>query len=131
MEMEDDKLKSLFADFQPDLSSDRAFVERLERNLHSVEIVRQRSAELRARNRKAVVIAAFAGFVVGMLFTLTLPYLNALVAGWRLELPESALLGILANNFAMIAWTLVCGTVVFTALNAYELSLSLLKRKQA
>ncbi len=63
--MEDDKLKSLFTNFEPELSSDFKFMNKLERNLNSVEIIKRHTAEVRSRNKKAVAIAAFAGFIVG------------------------------------------------------------------
>lgn len=129
MEMEDDKLKALFAGFEPELTSGMDFVERLERNLHSVEIVRQRSAELRARSRKAVGIAAVAGFVVGILFSLVMPYLVANVAEWQLSLAPSTFLYAVADHFTVVAWTLACGLALAAALNAYDLSLALLKPK--
>lgn len=63
--MEDDKLKFLFTNFEPELSSDFKFMNKLERNLNSVEIIKRHTAEVRSRNKKAVAIAAFAGFIVG------------------------------------------------------------------
>ena len=64
MIMEEDKLKSLFAEFQPELSSDSLFMNRLERNMESVEIVKRRVEEMRARNRRAIAVAAIVGFIV-------------------------------------------------------------------
>ncbi len=102
--MEDDKLKSLFSDFEPELSSDFQFMSKLERNLNSVEIIKQHTAEVRSRNKKAVVIAAFVGFIVGFLFSISLPYLSNAISDWQLTLPSESMMYTLANNFTIIAW---------------------------
>lgn len=128
--MEDDKLKFLFMNFEPELSSDSQFMNKLQQNLNSVEIIKQHSAEIRARSKKAVVIAAFVGFIVGFLFSLSLPYLSEAVSNWQLTLPSESVMNTLANNFTTIAWLVIGGTSVLAALNSYEISLSLLKPKE-
>lgn len=121
MIMEEDKLKSLFADFQPELSSDRQFMSCLERNMESVEIVKRRMAEMRARNRRAIAVAAVVGFVVGFLFSLALPYLSGLVADWQLTLPEESVMSVAADYFAVIAWGVTGATAVIAAINTYDM----------
>ena len=128
--MEDDKLKSLFSNFEPELSSDILFMNKLQRNLNSVELIKQHTVEVRSRSRKAVAIAAIVGFIVGFLFSLSLPYLSEAVSNWQLTLPSESVLNVFANNFTIIAWLVIGGTSVFAALNSYELSLSLLKPKE-
>lgn len=129
--MEDDKLKSLFSNFEPELSSDFLFMNKLQRNLNSVELIKQHTAEVRSRSRKAVAIAAIVGFIVGFLFSLSLPYLTDAVSNWQLTLPSESVMNVFANNFTIIAWLVIGGTSVFAALNSYEVSLSLLKPKEA
>lgn len=129
--MEDDKLKSLFANFEPELSSDFRFMNKLQRNLNSVEMIKQHNAEVRARSKKAVAIAAVVGFIVGFMFSLSLPYLTDAVSNWQLTLPSESVMNVFANNFSIIAWLVIGGTSVFAALNSYEVSLSLLKPKEA
>ena len=128
--MEDDKLKSLFSNFEPELSSDFLFMNNLQRNLNSVELIKQHTVEVRSRSRKAVAIAAIVGFIVGFLFSLSLPYLSEAVSNWQLTLPSESVMNVFANNFTIIAWLVIGGTSVFAALNSYELSLSLLKPKE-
>ena len=128
--MEDDKLKSLFSNFEPELSSDFLFMNKLQRNLNSVELIKQHTVEVRSRSRKAVAIAAIVGFIVGFLFSLSLPYLSEAVSNWQLTLPSESVMNFFANNFTIIAWLVIGGTSVFAALNSYELSLSLLKPKE-
>lgn len=128
--MEDDKLKSLFSNFEPELSSDFLFMNKLQRNLNSVELIKQHTVEVRSRSRKAVAIAAIVGFIVGFLFSMSLPYLSEAVSNWQLTLPSESVMNFFANNFTIIAWLVIGGTSVFAALNSYELSLSLLKPKE-
>lgn len=127
--MNDDKLKTLFSNFEPELSADVQFMNRLQQSLNSVEIIKQHTADLRSRNKKAVAIAAFIGFVVGFLFSLSLPYVADAVANWQLTLPKESMMNTFANNFTIIAWTIIGGTSAFTALNTYDVTLSLLKPK--
>ena len=129
--MEDDKLKSLFSNFEPELSSDFLFMNKLQRNLNSVELIKQHTAEVRSRSRKAVAIAAIVGFIVGFLFSLSLPYLTDAISNWQLTLPSESIRNVFANNFTIIAWLVIGGTSVFAALNSYEVSLSLLRPKEA
>lgn len=124
--MEDDKIRQLFENFEPDLSSDVQFINRLERKLNSVEIIVKHNAEVRSRNKKAVGIAACVGFIVGFLFSLALPYLRNVVAQWQLTLPGDSVMNTLADHFAIIAWCLIALISVISALNAYDLSRSLL-----
>lgn len=129
--MEDDKLKKLFSDFEPELSSDLRFMDTLRRNLNSVEIIKRHTAEVRARNKAAVAVAAAVGFIVGFLFSLSLPILSAAVSDWQARLPGASMLYALADNFTVIAWLVIGGTSVLAAINTYEVSLTLLKPKDA
>lgn len=84
--MEDDKLKSLFSDFNPTLFSDFQFMKALEEKMRSVEIVKEHTAQVTKRYKYAVAIAAIVGFAVGFLFSLTLPFLSEVVSTWQLSL---------------------------------------------
>lgn len=128
--MEDEKFKSLFSDFQPDLSSDFGFMSELRHKLDAVEAIKQHTEELKTRNRKAVAIAALVGFVVGFLFSLSLPYLSDVIARWQLSKPEASLLYSMTGNFMVVVWTIIGATSVFAAVNAYEVSVVLLKPKE-
>ena len=127
--MEEDNIKKLFTNFDPELSSDVQFIDKLRRNLNSVEIIKQHNADVRSRNKKAVVIAAFIGFVVGFIFSLTLPYLSGIVAHWQLSLPSESILKYFADNFIIIAWIIIGSASGWAALSSYEVALNLLKPK--
>lgn len=125
--MEDDKLKMLFSDFKPEMQSDIQFMNNLRRNLNAIESIKQQNADMRSRSRKAVAIAAFVGFIVGCLFSLSLPYLRAEVARWQFTLPAESVMNAVADNFTIIAWIVIGATSILAAINTYELSFSLLK----
>ncbi len=129
--MDEDKLQELFDNFKPELSSDNLFMNKLQQNLNSVELVRQQNAVLRAQNKKAVAIAAFVGFVVGVLFTLALPYIGAAVANLQASLQVGSFAKALADNYLTFAWIVIGGTAVFSAVNTYEISLSLMRAKHS
>lgn len=127
--MEDDKLESLFANFEPDLPSDVGFMNKLQQNITTVDTIIQEVADIRSRNKKALIIGLFIGFLVGFLFSLLLPYLNTTVSNWQLTLPNESLLKIFTNNFTVIAWIVIGTTSVLASINSYEVSLSLLNSK--
>lgn len=128
--MEDNKLESLFANFDPDLPSEVDFLNKLQNNLTTVDIIRQEVADSHFINKKALVIGLVIGFTVGFLFSLLLPYLSDMVTKWQLTLANESFLNALATNFNAIAWTVVGITSVLAALNTYEVSLSLLTPKK-
>lgn len=129
--MEEDKIKSLFSNFEPELSSDFQFMNKLQRNLNSVDLIKRHNAEVHSRSRKAIAIAAVVGFIVGFLFSQALPYLSETVANWQLTLPSESVMNAFANNFTTIAWLIIGGMSVSAALSSYEISLSLLKPKES
>lgn len=123
---DDDKMKMLFRDFDPELSGDSAFMRKLEQSLDSVEIVKRHSEEMESRNKQAVAIAAVVGFVAGFLCSLLLPTLQNAVAGWKMTLSDTSWLMPVADSITVIGWIMVAATSTLFALNAYDLSLSLL-----
>lgn len=124
--MEEDKIKTLFGNFNPEISSGNRFVSRLERRLDSVEMVREHITKVRAQNRKAIAIASAVGFVAGFLFSLLLPWLGTVITEWQHTLADSSVLYAVADNYRTIAWILPAALSVFVALNTYEISLTLL-----
>lgn len=81
--MEDDKLKNLFAGFDPELSDDAHFMSQVVRSLQAVEFAKQQCARVQRVNRISVAVASIVGFLCGMAFTLSYPYLLSLLDGFR------------------------------------------------
>ena len=75
----DDKISELFKDYNPGLSSDSLFMERLEHNLRAVDIVKQQLKASHRKNRLAIIAAAITGFIVGVVSVIAYPYLSEIV----------------------------------------------------
>lgn len=128
--MEDDKIKSLFSNFEPELSSDFQFMSKLQQNLNSVELIKRHTAEMRSVNKKAVAVAAIVGFIVGFLFSLSYPFLTDTISNWQLNLPDESILNTFANNFTTIFWIVIGGTSALSSLNTYEIAQTLLQPRR-
>lgn len=127
--MDDDKMKQLFQDFQPDLSSDFAFLQKLERNLNSVELIRQQSKQLRRHSRLAVIVAAVAGFVTGFFASFLVPYIGSIISDIQSSMPDSSAMRVISDFQTTIAWMLVGTLSIIMSVNAYDLTQSLTHSK--
>ena len=123
--MDDQFFKELFKSYEPRLSSDNQFIDRLERKLEAVETLKEHNAALRKRCRKAIIAAAIAGFATGIAFSLGMPYIAQSFSNLKLHLPDYSLLQTLAGNSQLLMWPIACATSLFIAINTYEISLSL------
>ena len=126
--MEDDNIRSLFADFDPDLSSSFQFMDRVEREIDNKEIVHKHLTARRQRSRIAMAVAACVGFVVGFVLALYIPYFEALVLGVSLPaMPDFVILFVIDfDAIAMILWVCIGVIVIVASVGSYELTLSLL-----
>ncbi len=116
----EDKFSALFSDYNPDLSPDSQFMERLERNLRAVESVKSQIAGMRRKNRLAVIVAAVTGFVCGILSTLCFPYLSELFVGSLSMIP--------ADCGSMMAWGVIAVMVGVMTFAAYDITLIATKK---
>ncbi len=108
--MEDNDLKKLFSDFDPELPSDFNFMSKLQ-------------------HRMAVLIAAMAGFVMGVVLTLLYPVAAEWLQTFNFRQSAAYLpIGITAYN--CIAWALMATLSGVTALNVYEIALAKLSCKK-
>lgn len=127
--MIEDNLKDIFVNFKPELTSDFSFMNKLKHNLDQVEIIRQHNIEVATKRKKAAAIAACAGFIVGFLFSLALPYIGNVMMNLQSSLPSDTIFETIADNYLTIAWLIIGATTVFISLNAYDLSLWLMKQR--
>ncbi|MDE5839830.1 MAG: hypothetical protein K2H49_02810 [Muribaculaceae bacterium] len=127
--MEEDKLKDLFNDFEPELSSSFQFLSKLEKNMESVEIIRQHNAALKRRNKIAVAIAAMCGFTMGVILTLISPLIENKLSSMSISLPLIHI-SRLTVDYNFMAWIVIATASVLTALNAYETSLTIISHKE-
>lgn len=126
--MDDDKLRQLFNDFRPEMSSSSQFMTRLQKNMEVVEILKQHNKSLKKRNRLAVVIAAFCGFATGVILTSLYPLIVEKLTSMNFSLPEIHFSG-MTIDFTIAAWIVMAGLSVVAALNAYEVALAKLPVK--
>jgi len=113
---EDNKLKDLFAAYDPELTDDFGFMARLKRNMEAVELVKQHNAAVQRRNKLAVVIAAAAGMVMGIMLAICFPIMES-----RLSLPSF--------NVDFLLWGITAIVTTLTAINAYAIALAKLRVK--
>ncbi len=126
--MEDDKIRNLFDNFEPELSSSFQFMNQLKKNMDAVEIVKQHNVALKKRNRLAVVIAAVSGFIMGVILTLLFPLIGDWVSTFNISIPRLQI-STITIDFSFIAWIVMAGVSIITALNAYEIALAKLTSK--
>lgn len=123
--MNNDNLKSLFDDFNPDLTPDDRFMSRLEQNLRSVEVVKEQIATAQKKKRLPIIIAALTGFIVGLLSTLAYPFLQATINNLAQAGTEAATL--ISNCAPILLYTLITlltGTLTYIA---YDLTATAIK----
>ena len=126
--MEDKELKELFGSFEPEMSSDLSFMSRLRDNLDSVEMIRQHNARQHAISRVALAVAVCAGFVVGFLFSLALPYIGAAVDALQSSLPSGSAMRVVTDNYQLLSWILIAFTAAYATINSYNLTLGALTK---
>lgn len=128
--MEDDKIKDLFSNFQPPLSSSSQFMNKLQKNMETVEILKQHNIALKRRNKVAVAIAALSGFVMGVIMTLLFPLIEDRLTTVSISLPRLHISNIMID-YSIVAWVVMAGVCLITALNAYEIALAKLTPKHS
>lgn len=128
--MEEDKIKEIFSGYNPEISSSIDFMERLERNLQAVELIHQENEAAIRRNRLAVTIASFSGFVTGVICTLLFPYINAIISSLTYSIASTFQLVDFDYGINVISWLLIGGVSVLVALNTYNISSSLLPQNK-
>lgn len=121
--MEEEKIKDIFKEFDPELSSSFQFMTKLQKNMEAVEIIKQYNAAQKKRNKFAVKIAATCGFAMGVILTLLFPLMGDLVSTFSISLPFLHVSN-LTIDFSFISWLSIAGGSVFTALSAYDLALA-------
>jgi len=128
--MEDDKFRNLFNDFQPELSSSLQFMTKLQKNMEMVETLKQHDIALKKRNKLAVFIAAVSGFVIGVILTLLFPLIGNWVSTFSISLPHLQIISV-TIDYSFVAWIVMAGVCIITALNAYEIALAKLTPKES
>lgn len=121
--MYENEIKKLFDNFDPELSSSFQFMDRLKRNMDAVEIVRRRTDALKKRSRIAVAIAAVSGFAAGVVFTLLFPLFSSWASTYIINIPHLQI-STLTIDYSFVAWIMMAGVSIVTAMNVYEIALA-------
>ena len=121
--MEDDKLRELFSNFQPELSPSFQFTTKLQKKMEAVEIVKQHNATLRKRNRLAVAIAALCGFIMNMVLYLIFPLINNSASSLSIPSPY-LLLNSITIDSSFVVWIVMAVISVIITRNVYEIASS-------
>ncbi|MDE5983148.1 MAG: hypothetical protein K2M02_06900 [Duncaniella sp.] len=126
---ENDEIKELFAGFNPPVGDSRNFMNRLSRNLDTIDLIKKHNIAVRRVNRMAAVIAVIAGFAAGVAATMLLPVLKAAVG--TVEAPGISFFLMSAPDLVQTGLWLLVGVVsVLVTLSAYDVSAGLLKARQ-
>lgn len=122
MSTDEDKIKQLFDNYSPELSSDTRFMERLERNIEVIETIRRQNRTALRRNRFSMLAAGISGFVAGVIFTLCYPFITGAIAALGNSLPQ---VPFLSGEYTNISAWIIIGmlTLIITAVT-YDLSAS-------
>ena len=126
--MEDDKLKDLFAGFNPPMDDDRHFMSQIERSLQAVEMAKNQCAEIKRRNSKAVIVASFVGFVCGVVFTLCYPYMLSVLQGLNDMGAEVA--WAISNYGNLMVWIMCSIATCALTFVGYDISLAALSPRR-
>lgn len=116
---QDDELKALFSNFNPHISFDKRFMTRLQRRLDTIDRLNHEMVTMRRRNRRAVVLAALAGFVAGVLTCMLLPSLTSLITKPDLSYPVFSLV---SSVSPVMLWLLPAGATLLASLGVYSLT---------
>lgn len=126
MKQQEDPLKNLFDGFDPELGDTDSFMSRLEARLDGVEMIRNRSADSRRRYIIAAVIAAFAGFVSGVIIMLLLPHISLQMLTPSPVTAGSTFVSRFFEPATVLSILLTAALSLFIAVNAYSVTLTAL-----
>jgi len=119
--MEDDKLKSLFCDYQPRLTSDKDFMASLGKQLMTVDLVKSQLKNRQRSRRIAAVAAVATGFVMGVISTLCYPILADFIHSAAMS--SSAMTANLIETYGNISiWIPICVITMAASYVAYDIT---------
>ncbi len=124
--MDENKYTDLFASFNPELSSDKLFMARLQANLRAVSNVKEQVSAMRSKSRLAVWIAAIIGFICGILCSLCYQAIFEVLNG--LFVAGSTFAILFADYGNVVVWGIICLMTGVIAYSAYDITLLATKK---
>lgn len=79
MDKDYDKIKKLFEEALPELSSDESFISRVDIGIQGIDLVKSSLKGYKKRNMITAIFAGLTGFLCGALLTLIYPLINTLI----------------------------------------------------
>jgi tetrahydromethanopterin S-methyltransferase subunit F len=128
MNKEDDEIKKIFAGFEPEISPDNAFMNRLLRNMEMVEDVKRQNLVLRKNNKIAMAVASLVGFVVGIVFTLVSPYVTETLSMIQVAMSLTTEPLIITTGLVVISYALIGLISLVMVRYTYTTTFSLLRK---
>lgn len=118
--MDDIQIKNLFAEFNPvPGSTDDNFIERVQHNIDSVRIVKNRIRQIQSAYRRAALLASLAGFVSGLIFSIILTHFIPTIKHLNFSfVPEMSII--------LAGWVVVALLAIFFTIFSYHISISYL-----
>ena len=126
MTQHEDPLKQLFDGFDPALDDTGRFMSRLEARLDSVEHIRDAAAATRRRYIIAALVAAFAGFVSGVIIMLLLPHISLQMLTPSPVTAGATFVSRFFEPATVLSILLTAALSLFIAVNAYSVILTAL-----
>lgn len=121
---QDKEIRNLFQDFSPRLGSSDRFMREVERRCMAVETLREICERKQKENRRAVVFAALAGFVAGILMAFAVPYIKDFIGVFLTHvmsaLPRIPQLSDTALYYP--AWIIAAAITVVVSLSTFSIT---------
>ena len=117
--MEEDNIKKLFDDFNPDLSPDNLFMDRVIRSIEGIDAVKSQIEIYKRRNRLWVLLSGCVGFLSGVIMTLLYPLLSEIFISFSLKIPYLSVGP--EETGSIITLILSAGVTVFSIFGTYNI----------
>lgn len=114
-----DQLREIFTRFNPRMTGEADFIARLESKLSAIEEVKEMNSARCAHMKKAVGIAVFFGFIIGVVLTLSFNLIMSGIASLLDSLSPT-----LSTASMTVSWIVISVVTIVSAGAAYDLSLS-------
>ena len=115
---EKDELRDLFSQFKPRMTGEADFMAQLESKLSAIEDVKELHRAHYSQLKKAVGIAAFIGFAIGVVLTLSFPWIMTVVKALMDSIVPTT-----PSVSNVVTWIIISVASVTSAIAAYDLSL--------
>lgn len=126
----DDELKILFKAYNPELPSDRLFMDRLQKNLETVEMVKAELEAGRKERRLSLAVCGVVGFLFGIVSAICYPMISGVIGSF-LASSNGYIMQILAEYqiFVNLAAICLCGCILSLASYDFTFTLSKARRR--